>query len=426
VPTQGSLLLRNIGTLVTCDPAAGEGPLGVIFRAAVLCRGPRIAYVGPEDRLPSLGWDEPVTLDLDGQVVLPGLVDAHTHLVFAGDRLQDFSSRLAGDTYAAIAARGGGILSTVRATRAAPDEELRELAEARVEALATRGVTTIEVKSGYGLDTAHELRLLETVRAVGRRCVPDLVPTFLGAHSFPEEHRGSTEAKERYVDRVVAEMLPQVVQRGLARFCDVFVDEGVFSVPQGRRILEAARAMGLPVKVHAEQLRRTGAARLAAELSAVSAEHLEHATDEDLRALAEAGTVAVLLPGASFFLREPFVEAGRFREHGVRVALATDLNPGSSPTDNLLLMAQMGVLGCGMTVEEAILAITAHGAAALGLDGDRGRLTAGRRADLAFFRVRDPRELIYQLGAAPCVGLVKDGRYVRVEGSRLGTLRAES
>lgn len=424
--THGSLLLRNIGSLVTCDPAQGEGPLGVIRGGAVYCSGSRLHYVGPESGLPPILGEEPVTLDLDGQVVLPGLVDCHTHLVFAGQRLSDFAGRLAGDTYAAIAARGGGILSTVRATRAASDAELLDLAETRVEGLATRGVTTIEVKSGYGLDTDHELRILETVRTLSRRCVPDLIPTFLGAHSFPEESRATPKDRDRYVDRVVREMLPLVARRGLARFCDVFIDEGVFDVEQGRRILTAARGLGLGVKIHAEQIAHTGAARLAAEMGAVSAEHLEHATDEDLRALASAGTVAVVLPGANFFLREPFVDARRLRAAGVRVAVATDLNPGTSPTDNLLLMAQMGVLGCGMTMEEALLAITTHGAAALGLSDDRGTLRVGMRADLALFRVHDVRELLYQLGASPCVGLVKNGRYVRVEGSRLGTLRTES
>lgn len=417
------LLLRNVGVLVTCDPSRGGGALGIVQNAAVLCDGGRVQFAGPECELPRVAGDEPITVDCDGQLVCPGLVDCHTHLVYAGQRLSDFTGRLAGDSYAAIAARGGGILSTVAATRAASDDELLALAEARVEGLACRGVTTIEVKSGYGLSVRDELRLLEIVRMLGRRSVPELVPTFLGAHSFPPGARDNENARRAYVDSIVREMIPEVARRGLARFCDAFIDRGVFTVAEGRRILETARLAGLGIKVHAEQLERTGASRLAAELGAASAEHLEHADDGDLEALAEAGTVAVLLPGANFFLRESFVDARRLKQVGVRVALATDLNPGTSPTDHLLLMAQMGVLGCGLSVEEALLAITTEAAAALGLEQDRGRVRVGLRADLALFRVRDVRSLIYELGASPCLGIVKDGRYVRVESPRLGTLR---
>lgn len=416
------LLLRNIGLLITCDGPTSE-PLGVIRDAAVYCDGGRIKYAGPEAQLPPIAGQEPTTVDCDGQLVLPGLVDCHTHLVYAGDRLGDFSQRLAGESYAAIAARGGGILSTVRATRAATDEELLELAEARVEGLACRGVTTIEVKSGYGLSVRDEVRLLEIVQRLARRSVPELVPTFLGAHSFPAEARGTEHGRRAYVDSIVRDMIPEVARRGLARFCDAFVDRGVFTVAEARRILECARLAGLRIKVHAEQLEHTGAAQLAAELGAVSAEHLEHADRADLEALAAAGTVAVLLPGANFFLRESFVDARAMRDSGLRVALATDLNPGTSPTDHLLLMAQMGVLGCGLSVDDAILAITTHAAAALGLDEDRGRIRQGLRADLALFRGRDVRGLIYELGASPCLAIVKDGRYVRVESPRLGTLR---
>ncbi len=417
------LLLRNVGELVTCDPDRGDGPLGVVRRAAVLCEGGRIVYAGPESELPALGDAEPLTLDIDGCVAMPGLIDCHTHLVFAGDRLGDFQARLGGSTYGALAESGGGILSTVRATRAASDELLLDLCESRAEAATAHGVTTIEVKSGYGLDKRHELRLLRTVGACDKRSIPDLVPTFLGAHSFPVEARRSAAARQAYVDRVVYEMLPLVAEQNLARFCDVFIEEGVFSLDEGRKVLETARDLGLGLKVHAEQMSRTGGAALAAELGAVSAEHLEHATPEDLRALADAGVVAVLLPGASFFLRDGFADAAPFREAGVRVALATDCNPGTSPTVNLPLMAQMGVLGCEMTIEEAILGITTHAAAALGLQDDRGMLRAGMRADLALLRCRDARELVYHLGASLCTGLVKDGTYHRIESPRPATVR---
>jgi len=419
-----SLLLRDVGILVTCDAERGGGPLGLVEDAAVLCRGARIEYVGPESGLPQqVAGEEPLTVSLDGCVVTPGLIDCHTHLVFAGDRLDDFEARLNGDSYASIAARGGGILSTVKATREASSEELLQLAEARVEQCESHGVTTVEVKSGYGLDMRHELRILETVKACNRRVIADLVPTFLGAHTFPDEARRGAAARAAYVDQVVSEMLPEVVRRGLARFCDVFIDEGAFTLEEGRRVLEAAQALGLGLKVHAEQLTRTGAGGLAAELGAVSAEHLECISDDDLKAMAEAGTVAVLLPGASFFLRDGFPDAARFREAGVVMAVATDWNPGSSPTDNLLLMAQMAVLGCGLSIEEALPAITINAARALGLDGDRGLLREGMRADLAMFRIGDPRELLYQVGSSPCSGLVKNGRYFRVESARPGRIR---
>lgn len=418
-----SLLLRDVGVLVTCDDRRGGGPLGLIEDAVVLCRGSRIEYVGPQSDLPDLGHDDPLTISLDGCVVTPGLIDCHTHLVFAGNRLDDFEARLRGDSYSAIAARGGGILSTVEATRAASSEELLALAEARVEQCESHGVTTVEVKSGYGLDLRHELRLLDTVKSCNRRVIADLVPTFLGAHVLPAEARGSKGKRAAYVDSVVNEMLPEVVRRGLARFCDVFIDEGAFTLEEGRRVMEAARGLGLGIKVHAEQLTHTGAGNLAAEFGAVSAEHLERISDEGLRAMAEAGTVAVLLPGAAFFLQDGFPEAARFRDAGVAMAVATDWNPGTSPADNLLLMAQMGVLGCGMTLEEALLSITRYAARALHLEGDRGILRPGMRADLAMFRINDPRELLYQLGSSPCSGLVKNGRYFRVESARPGRIR---
>ena len=423
-PPHSSLLLRGVGALVTCDPESGQGPLGLVHDAAVLCEGERIVYAGPQAGLPRVRGLEPLTLDLDGHLVLPGLVDCHTHLVYAGDRLDDFEARLEGDTYAAIASRGGGILSTVRATRAASTELLVDLAEGRAERLAAHGVTTVEVKSGYGLDARQELRLLEVVQTANKRCIAELVPTFLGAHALPVEARRSDAARRAYVDSVVDDMLPLVAERRLARFCDVFVERSAFTVEEGRRILAAAARLGLGLKVHADQLSATGAAGLAAELGAVSAEHLEHASDEDLRAMAKAGTVAVLLPGAALFLRDTPPDAARFREAGVKMAISTDFNPGSSPSAHLPLMAQLAVLQGGLTATEAILGITAHAAQALNLHEDRGRVRAGLRADLALFRVRDPRELLYEMGANHCSGLVKSGRYHRVDAARTARIRA--
>lgn len=407
---------------MTCDPARGAGPLGLVRDAAVLCIGERIEYVGPEAQLPRVSGEEPLTLDLDGCVVTPGLIDCHTHMVYAGERLDDFQGRLQGESYTSIAARGGGILSTVRATRAASDDELLALATSRAEAAAAHGITTIEVKSGYGLTCNQEVRMLEVVRRADKQCLSDLIPTFLGAHTFPEEARGGPGARARYVDEVVKEMLPAVASRGLARFCDVFIDEGAFTLDEGRRVLTKAKELGLGLKVHAEQITCTGAAELAAELGAVSAEHLERISDAGLRAMAEAGTVAVMLPGAALFLGDEPTRCERFREHGIPMAVATDMNPGTSPSDNLLLMAQLQVLGGGMTLDEAILGVTAHAATALGLSADRGMLKRGMRADLALFRCRDPRELLYRLGSSLCAGIVRDGTYHRVEAARPGLL----
>ncbi|MCO4773095.1 MAG: imidazolonepropionase [Deltaproteobacteria bacterium] len=411
-----------MGALVTCDPEIGSGPLGLVHQAAVLCVGERIEYVGPESGVPRLSGEEPLTLDLDGCVVTPGLIDCHTHLVHAGERLDDYQGRLEGESYVDIAARGGGILSTVRATRAASDEELLALVTARAEAAAAHGVTTIEVKSGYGLACKEELRLLEVVKRAGRTALPDLIPTFLGAHTFPAEARSGPVARRRYVEEITREMLPAVAARGLARFCDVFIDEGAFTLEEGRLVLERARELGLGIKVHAEQITCTGAAELAGELGAVSAEYLEHISEAGLRALAEAGTVAVLLPGAALVLRDQPAQCAIFRAHGIPMAVATDFNPGTSPTDNLMLMAQLQVLGGGMTLDEGILAVTAHAARAVGLEGDRGVLRRGMRADLALFRCQDPRELLYRLGASLCAGVVRDGVYHRIEAARPGLL----
>ena len=417
-PVPASLLLRGVGVLVTCDREL-PGPLGLIEDAAVLCRGDRIVYAGPEMSLPRREGDEPLTLDLGGHLVTPGLVDCHTHLVYAGDRLDDFEGRLRGESYGEISARGGGILSTVAATRAANDELLIDLADRRVEHAAAHGITTIEVKSGYGLSTKHELRLLRIIRAADKRNIVDLVPTFLGAHSLPLEARGSDAARRAYVDEVVGVMLPLVAEERLARFCDVFVERGAFTADEGRRVLEAARGLGLGLKVHADQLTSCGGAELAGELGAVSAEHLENASDAGLAAMAEAGTIAVLLPGAAFFLRDRFADGRRFIDAGVEVAVATDLNPGTSPTHNLLLMAQMAVLGSGLTIPEAIRSVTEVAARAVGLQ-DRGVIREGKRADLALWRCKDPRELIYRLGSSPCSGVIKDGQYHRVETPRAG------
>lgn len=407
-PAVTSLVIRGASQVVSSPDG---GPPEVLAGGVVLCAGDRIVWVGVEGDWPSAIAPGPgaEVLDAAGGVVTAGLVECHTHLVFAGSRAGEFARRLAGEDYAEILRQGGGILGTVRRTRAASDGELRALARARLESLLARGVTTVEVKSGYGLDAETELRILRVVRDLDREGPWDLVPTFLGAHAVPAERRAD---RGRYVDEVVEEMLPRVVDEGLARFCDVFCEREAFTAGESRRILIRARDLGLGLKVHAEQITRSGGAALAAELGAISADHLERVGAEDVEALAAAGVTAVLLPGAMLFLRSEAPPARALRQAGVRVAVSTDWNPGTSPTPDLLLMGTLGCLAMGLTLEEALAGITVHAARAVGLEGDRGQVRVGARADLAVFRVPDWRELFHALGHRPASAVVKDGRIV--------------
>jgi imidazolonepropionase len=414
------LVVTGSSELVTCAgpaPAAGadQARLAILEDGAVAARAGRIVWVGEESRLErevdvSAGA---VRIDVRGRAVLPGLVDAHTHLVWAGQRVEEFQRRLAGASYSEIAAAGGGILSTVEATRVASREELAALAGERMDRLAARGTTAVEVKSGYGLSPKHEIKLLEAVRDAARRRPQRVVPTFLGAHTLPREARGSNEARERYVASVCEEMIPQVAENRLAEFADVFVDENAFTVAEARRVLETAREHGLGVKLHAEQLARDGAAALAAELGAASADHLEYAADEDLDALARARTVAVLLPGATLFLRmDRWAPARRMIEHGVPVAVATDLNPGSCPCESLPLVLQLACLRCGLSIDEAIVAATLNAAAACGIADECGSIEPGKRCDLLVLDAAERAELIYRLGSERVYLAIANGRVV--------------
>ncbi len=354
----------------------------------------RIHAVGP---YPSLRKHAAATevVEVDG-VLFPGFVDAHTHAVFGGPRLEDHERRARGINYQEIAAAGGGILQSVRDLRGRSGEELRDLTARRLETLLQLGTTTVEVKSGYGLTVEDELKQLDVVRALRGR-PPRLVATFLGAHEVPEEHRSDPE---RYVQLVLEEMLPAVARHGLARFCDVFCEPGVFSVDQSRRILDAARRYGLAVKVHADELDGSGGAELAVAAGAISADHLAAVSDRGVAALAGSRTVAVLLPGTMLFLgKRHQAPARRLMDAGAAVALATDFNPGSSPGMSLPLMAMLGISQMGMLPAEAITAITVNGAAALGEAGVAGQIAPGFRADLLLLGVRDWREVPYWYGA---------------------------
>jgi len=352
-----------------------------------------IAAVGPYERLKRDAEGAEV-VEVDG-VIFPGFVDAHTHAVFGAPRLEDHARRARGMDYKAIAAEGGGINSSVRDLRSRETGALEELTARRLSHLLALGTTTVEVKSGYGLTTKDELRTLEVIGALGP--APAAVPTFLGAHEVPPEYRDDREA---YLRVLVDEMLPAVQRQGIARFCDVFCEPGVFSVEESRRVLLAAKARGLGLKLHADELDGSGGAELAADLGAVSADHLARVSEGGIEALARRGTVAVLLPGTMLFLGKPHqAPARRLIDAGAAVALATDFNPGSSPGMSLPLMGMLSVSQMGLSPEEAVVAITVNGAAAVDEAGTRGQIAPGFRADLTLVAIRDWRELVYWYGA---------------------------
>ena len=366
----------------------------VLTDAAVLLDGPRIAWVGPRADAPSPRGDR--VIEVSG-VILPGFIDCHTHGVFGAARLDDHERRALGEDYKAIAAAGGGILQSVRDVRARPEAELEALTRTRLATLLAHGTTTIEVKSGYGLELEAELKQLRVIQRLAAAQPATLVPTFLGAHEVPPEHRRDRAA---YVRLVCEEMIPTVAQGGLARCCDVFCEPGVFSPAEARTILTAAKRHGLAVKLHADELEGSGGAELAVELGALSADHLAAVSDAGVRALAGSQTVAVLLPATMVFLgRKSQAPARRLIEAGAAVALATDFNPGTSPTVSLPLVMALGVSQLGLRHAEALMAVTVNAAAALGLAGERGQLAPGFAADLVVAAVRDWREVAYWMGA---------------------------
>ncbi|RYJ01256.1 MAG: imidazolonepropionase [Acetobacteraceae bacterium] len=383
--------------------ATMEGPgLGVVTDGAIAAQDGRIAWVGPRAALPGPAAE---TVDCAGAWILPGLIDCHTHLVFGGDRSDEFERRLAGEDYAAILASGGGILSTMRATRAADAATLLAAALPRARALMAEGVTTIEIKSGYGLEQEAELRQLRVARQLAERLPVTVQTTLLAAHAVPPEYAGR---RTDYARLVAEEIVPAAA--GLADAVDVFHDRIGFDDAETLLVIEAARRAGLPVKLHGDQHADMGSAALAAKHGALSVDHLECANAAGLAAMGAAGTVAVLLPGATYFLREPRrPDIAAMRAAGVRMALSTDMNPGSSPAQSLLLMLNLGCTLFRLTVEEALLGVTRHAAAALGL-ADRGRLAPGLRCDLALYGITRPAELCYWFGRNPCQSRVLLGR----------------
>ncbi len=378
---------------------AGGGPgLGLVDGGAIAAVGGRIAFVGSGDDLPS-GWRADETTDLEGRVVTPGLVDCHTHLIFGGDRAAEFEQRLAGVDYETIARAGGGILSTVAATRAASDDDLMASASARLMGLMAEGVTTVEIKSGYGLDPATELRMLRVARQLGRTRPVEIVATLLAAHAIPPEFCSNRGA---YIDQITRSLVPQAATAGLADAVDAYCEGIAFTADEVRQVFAAARAQGLPVKVHADQLSSCGGAQLAAEFKALSADHLEWTDEAGVAALAGAGVVAVLLPGAFFTLREsrlPPVAA--LRRAGVPIAVATDCNPGTSPLVSLLTAMTMAAVQFRLTVDEVIAGVTRSAAQALGRASEIGTLEIGKECNLAIWNIDRPAELVYWIGRNP-------------------------
>ena len=384
-------------------------PYGLIEDAALVVEGETIAWVGPRANLPAeLLARCSAQHDAGGALVTPGLIDCHTHLVYGGNRAHEFELRLNGASYEDIARAGGGIASTVKATRAASALELQAQSAPRLKELIAEGVTTVEIKSGYGLALEHERKALSVARTLGQAHAVDIRTTFLGAHAVPAEFAGRTDA---YVDAVL-EMLPVLHAEGLVDAVDAFCERIAFSTAQTERVFAAAKALGIPVKLHAEQLSDSGGAQLAARYGALSCDHLEWLSPEGAQAMATAGTVAVLLPGAFYFLRETRLPpVALLRERRVPMAISTDCNPGSSPCTSLLLMLNMACTLFRLTPEEALAGVTRHAAAALGLR-DRGVLAEGKRADFVLWGVQRPAELSYALGANPRLRTVIKGRLV--------------
>jgi imidazolonepropionase len=393
--------------LTNATLATMTGGYGLIADAALVMKHGDIVWAGPAADLPRADFADLPGQDLGGRLVTPALIDCHTHLVFAGHRAQEFEMRLNGASYAEVARAGGGILSTVRATRAAQEEEMFAQSLPRLDAMLADGAGTVEIKSGYGLDIDTELRILRVARRLGRARVVTVRTTFLGAHAVPPDYAGRADA---YLTEAALPALRAAHAEGLVDAVDAFCEGIAFSPAQVARVFDQARALGLPVKLHAEQLSNLGGAALAARHGALSADHLEYLDEDGVRAMAAAGTVAVILPGAFYTLREtqsPPIDL--LRRHGVPMAVATDCNPGSSPMTSLTLAMNMACTLFRMTPQEALLGTTAHAARALGLS-DRGRIAAGQRADLAVWDATHPAELSYRIGATPLHARIIGGR----------------
>ena len=407
------LVIKNAQELLTLSPSVKEeSGLGIIRHGAVAIKKGRIFWVGKTEGLSNQFFlnRDGLEIDATGKVVMPGLIDAHTHLIFAGSREDEFELRIQGLSYQEIAERGGGILSTVEATRKASFDELFALGKKRLDWMLCKGVTTLEAKSGYGLSLQSELKILKVLKALQESHPMNIVRTFLGAHTFPREFR---EDRAGYINLLTEEMIPKVAQERLAEFCDVFCEAKAFTVEESKKILETGKRYGLKPKIHADQLSPGGGAELAAEVNAYSADHLEYVSQEGIKKMAEKGVTAVLLPGASFFLSmKKYPPARDMIEQGVSVSLATDLNPGSSMTESLPLMMTMGCTMYKMLPKEVIQATTIHAARAIGREKEIGSLEVGKEADISLLDIPNYRFLPYHFGVDHVDSVVKKGKIV--------------
>jgi imidazolonepropionase len=410
-----TLVIRNAAQLIPVGRAHDAVRRGqqmqtadCISQGAVVLKEGRISWVGSSAAVPAFSAEAEI-IDATGKVVLPGFVDSHTHLIFAGSREGEFEERLQGKTYQQIAAAGGGINATVERVRRASKEELKALARPRLKRLLQFGITTVEVKSGYGLSLADELKCLEAIAELNAEGPWELVPTFLGAHAVPPEYRSN---RDGYLRLLIDEMIPEIGRSKLAEFCDVFCETGVFDLAESERILRAAGERGLKLKLHADELTPLGGAELAAQLGAVSADHLLCITDQGIDALAASGTVATLLPGTAFFLGVNYAPARKLIKRGVTVALASDCNPGTCPTENLPLVGTMACTQMKMLPTEVISALTINAAKALGRADRIGSIEVGKQADLVICAVPDYRQLFYHFGVNHVWRVIKRGRVV--------------
>ncbi len=401
-------LLHNVKLATMTDNGQAYG---LIDGAALRIVADRIGWLGRQEKVEADWFRQDHVVDCEGQLLTPGLIDCHTHLVYAGDRVNEFEQRLSGLSYAQIAAAGGGIQATVDATRRASEEQLLAESLPRVDALLADGVTTLEIKSGYGLSTRDELKMLRVIAQIEIQREVNIIPTFLGAHAIPSEYRGNSEA---YIDIICEQMLPAISKARLAKAVDGFCENIAFNCVQMRRVFEKARQLGLSVKLHAEQLSLQGGSRLVAEFDGLSADHLEYLDQSGIEAMASAGTVAVMLPGAFYFLRETRKPplAG-LRAAGIPIAIASDCNPGSSPLFSLPLAMNMACTLFEMTPQEALSGVTLNAAKALGMDQEIGSLEVGKRADLALWAVDHPAQLSYRMGMTGCVKRYLAGREVK-------------
>ena len=393
----------NLATMTS----PSNSPYGLIEDGAIAVKDGRISWVGHRTSLPAKALRDAGATRIEGRWITPGLIDCHTHLIYGGTRAKEFEMRLTGVSYEEIARQGGGILSTVKATREASDDALTRSALPRLNALMAEGVTTLEIKSGYGLDRDTELRMLRVARRIGENHPLNVTTTFLGAHALPPEY---ADRSDDYIDFVCEDVLPRVAQQGLADAVDAFCERIGFSPVQTERVFQTAQSLGLRLKLHAEQLSDSGGAAVAARYGALSADHLEYVSEESVKAMAEADTVAVLLPGAFYFLREsrkPPIDL--FRRYKAKMALGTDSNPGSSPVCSILLMLSMACTLFQLTPEEALAGVTRNAAVALGMSDAVGTLEVGKRADFVVWDIEHPAELAYRFGFNPCHQVIKDG-----------------